>query len=144
MTRLITRQRRTRAAARRTFGVLVVMWLNMVILPCAAASVSDHTCPHCPPAEQAQLAAHHGQHKASTEPTCASMQSPCCDVDEVNVEARNGKLKVKDVFDDTFAPVATPLAVSAVADQTIVDDAHPPDPGGSSTPLYILYCVYLD
>ena len=140
----MTRQRRTRAAARRTFGVLVVMWLNMAILPCAAASVSEHTCPHCPPAEQAELATHHGQHKASTQPTCASLQSTCCDVDEVNVDARSGKLKVKDVFDDTFAAIATPLAVSAVAYQAIVDDAHPPDPGVSSTPLYILYCVYLD
>jgi len=144
MIRLMTRQRRTRAAARRCFGVLVVMWLNMAILPCAAASVSDHTCPHCPPAEQAELAAHHGQHKASTEPPCASMQSQCCDLDEVNVDARSGKLKVKDAFDDTLAPVAMPLAVLPVVDHAIVDDVHPPDPGGSSTPLYILYCVYLD
>jgi hypothetical protein len=120
------------------------MWMNMAILPCAVASVSDHTCPHCPPAEQAEMAAHHWQHKAGTEPTCASMQSQCYDLDEVSVDARSGKLKVEDVFDDTFAPVVTPLAVSAVADQAIVDDAYPPDPGGSSTPLYILYCVYLD
>lgn len=118
------------------------MWLNMAILPCAAASVMDHTCPDCPPAEQAELAAHHGQHKASTEATCASMQSQCCDLDEVNVDARSGK--IKDAFDDTFAPVATPLAVSPVADQAISDDTHPPDPGGSSTALFFLYCAYLD
>jgi hypothetical protein len=72
------------------------------------------------------------------------MQSQCCDLDEVNVDARSGKLKVKDAFDDTSAAVATPLAVSPVAYQAIADDTHPPDPGGSSTPLYILYCVYLD
>ena len=144
MIRLVTKQRRTRAATRRCFGVLIVIWLNMAILPCAAASVSDHDCPNCPPAEQAELAAHHGQHKASTEATCVSMQAQCCDLDEVNVDARSGKLKVKDAFDDTFAPVATPLAVSPVADRAIADDARPPNPGGSSTPLYILYCVYRD
>ena len=131
-------------AARRNFGVLVVIWLNMAILPCAAASLVEHACPHCPPVEHAEMAAHHGQHQANTELTCASMQSQCCDLDEANVDVRSGKLKVKYVFDDTAMIVAAPLTVSPVAERALVHDIHPQNPRGSSTPLYILYCVYLD
>lgn len=130
-------------AARRNFGVLVVMWLSMAILPCAAANMSDLTCPHCPPTAHAEMAAHHGQHQAETKPACVSMQSQCCSLDEANVDVRNGKLEVKDAFDDTAMIVAAPLAVSPVAERALVRDIHPPDPGGSSTPLFILYCVYL-
>ncbi len=131
-------------AARRNFGVLVVMWLNMAILPCAAANMSDLTCPHCPPTAHAEMAAHHGQHQAVTKPACASMQSQCCDLDEANVDNRSGKLKVKDAFDDTAMIVAAPLVVSPVAERALVHDIHPQILGGRSTPLYILYCVYLD
>ncbi len=123
-------------------ALLAVMWLNMVITPCAMAFESDdHDCPHCPPAEEHSMAGHHGHGKV--ERSCATMQSECCDLAEATVESRPDKSQFKAYPD--IAPIgAAMLADLLLPDDRAVTAADPPGPPGPSQRLHVLNCVYLD
>ena len=123
-------------------ALLAVMWLNMVITPCAMAFESDdHDCPHCPPAEEHSMAGHHGHGKV--ERSCATMQSECCDLADATVESRPDKSQFKSLPD--IAPIgAAILADLLLPNYRAVTAADPPDPPGPSQRLHVLNCVYLD
>lgn len=72
------------------------------------------------------------------------MQADCCDAAVAGVDARTGKLSIKQGGEQP-ALVAPPLRLVPAAprqmDRSTVD---PPDDPPRSRPLHIVYCVYLD
>lgn len=130
---------------RSVLGLIAVLWLNMAVLPCAMALEGGGDCPHCPPpAVEHEMAAHHGHGANNATPACATMQSECGDLDKVSIDARSGKLDVKPTPELVIisAPVITQLP--SLTPGHINDVSDPPDISGSSPPLHVLYCVYLD
>lgn len=132
------------ALRRKVLGLLTVLWLNMAVLPCAMAFESSETCPHCPPADEHEMASHHGHIEAQAEPPCASVQAECCDLVDASVDTRGGKLKVKPASEVVLAtaPAIFELPLRTSAQRHVTSD--PPDIAGSSPPLHVLFCVYLD
>lgn len=135
-----TLRNRLFSAPRRSVGVFVVCWFNLVVTPCAIAMQVEQGCPHAPALVE-QASGHHGHHDTSPVPDCEAMASGCCDFADASLDTRFGK--VKDTGDDvaiTSMPwpwlANRPLAAQIVA-------THPPDPVGFSPPLHKLYCVYL-
>jgi hypothetical protein len=104
----------------------------------------DHDCPHCPPSQDMQMAGHHDHQADNAGPGCETSQSGCGDIDDFSLDGRNtpGKLKAKPM----------PVAIVAPASPTVVHNpigftttaADPPDLVASTTPLHLLYCVFLD
>ena len=136
-----TLRNRLHAAPRRWFGVLVVCWLNLVILPCAMAMPVEEGCPHAPAAVE-QASGHHGHHDAGPAHDCTTAASDCCDFVDASLDTRGGKLKNTN-GDVAITIVSLPwLADYALTGLTVAP--HPPDPVGFSPPLRKLYCVYLN
>lgn len=147
MNSLATLRQRQIPWARRVLGLFVVVWLNLVLQPCAMAmgAVEDHDCPHCPPSHARQHDGHDMSSEASRDMPCATSAADCSVFDEANVDGRTGQLKLKNA--PTELPVAMVASAERYADvqpkRTIVvrpPDTHPPD---SSRSLNTLYCVYL-
>lgn len=121
-------------------ALLAVMWLNMAVMPCAMAFESgEHDCPHCPPADEQEMAGHHGHDQAKSP--CATMQSECCDAEAATLESRADKSKKST---DAVYVVAPPAAGPVARPTTIATVADPPDPPDAFPPRHILFCVYLD
>ena len=131
MTRLATK-------TRGVWALLVAVWLNLAVLPCAMAfETADHDCPHCPPVEE--HAGHHGHHQAKAEASCDD--SPCCDAGEATLETRNGKTKQSADVVIAGLPAIPELPSRASRHPA---NADPPDPPGAFPPRHVLFCVYLD
>ena len=141
-------RRRQTPWARHALGVIVVMWLNLVLQPCAMAfgGNSDQDCPDCPPAHSQ----HDGHEMASMDIAdlgmpCAGISADCGVLDDLNYDGRNAQLKVKDAPDDSpvvvlpFANLATDIKPARRAYLRPIQ-RHPPGP---SPALNKLYCVYL-
>lgn len=125
-------------------ALLAVMALNLVVLPCAMAfGLEDHDCPHCPPAEQHEMAGHHGHEEVASTP-CAEAQSTCCEVETASVDSRGSKLKVRDTADFEALPAANITIAPAHTAPHCEPAAQPPDPPGAFPPRHKLFCVYLD
>jgi len=123
-------------------ALLAVAWLNLAVMPCAMAFESaEHDCPHCPPAEVHEMAGHHGHGEAKR--SCATMQSDCCDISTATVESRTAKSKSGHTPD--IVQISGPATAKLSARYSLfAPAADPPDPPGTSPPLYVLNCVYLD
>lgn len=141
-------RRRQAPWVRRAFGVFVVMWLNLVLQPCAMAfdGVPDQDCPDCPPAHL-----QHDGHEmlsmdmADHEMPCAGASADCGVLDDLTYDSRHTQLKVKDAPDDS--PVAALPFAEMVVDinpgrhaYLLPIQRHPPGPPPA---LNKLYCVYL-
>lgn len=136
-----TLRNRLHSAPRLWFGVLVVCWLNLVILPCAMAMPAEQGCPHTPAVVE-QASGHHGHHDISTVHDCVTAASDCCEFVDASLDTRGGKLK--NTTDDVAITV---VSLPWLTDYSLIEQAvvpHPPDPVGFSPPLHKLYCVYLD
>lgn len=140
MTRFPTFWHRGNTATRRGLGVLMIVWLNLLITPCAMAFEAEHSCPH----DQASAHHEHGQAgQATVEHPCASMEEDCCDVGIASFDARSGDIKLKDTPEAAYvaAPGFAELQMQFPAWVAPVVD--PPDPPGAFPPLHVLNCVYL-
>lgn len=132
------------ADTHKAISVLVILWANLALQPCAIASENDHDCPHCPPAQEDEMAAHHGHHgDAEAAQPCATMQSDCCDQPEANVGERNAQLKIKNVFEQPALVSVEAPWLSRVAVAQAVFATGPPPPLAASPPLHLLHCVFL-
>jgi hypothetical protein len=131
------------ALRRNVLGLLAIVWINMAVLPCAMAFQVEDDCPHCPPAEQHEMAAHQGHGKATAKPPCATSQPDCCDVVAASIDTRGGQLEFKPASE--LALVTTPAVanVPARAARHVGPRSDPPDICGSSPPLHVLFCIYL-
>lgn len=140
----ITARRKPAANRPKVLGLIAMVWLNMVILPCAMAFQGAELCPHCPPAGEHEMAGHHGHGEIQSEPAGTVVQSECCDQQEASVDARSAKLQANPASEVVFvtAPATTGLPARATAERHCAAD--PPGLSGVSPPLHVLFCVYLD
>ena len=128
----------------RWLGVLVAVWLNLAVQPCAMALGVDRDCPHCPPVDHEAMAAHHGHHAEESSTGCDSLLSECGETDDFSIDGRFSSNKAKDKVED-LQIVAVPLLAALpgpVAYTTTAAD--PPRPAAPPPPLYLLNCVFLD
>ena len=140
-----TAARRNPAALRpQVLGLLTVLWLNMAVLPCAMAFESAETCPHCPPADEHEMASHHGHGEAEAQPACATAQVECCDLDEASVDTRGGSPEARPASDVVVVTASPVAAVPVRTSGQCYCATGPPDAPGVAPPLHVLYCVYLD
>ena len=131
--------------ARRVWGLLVVLCLNMAVLPCAmAVGLDSHECAHCPPAEQHEMAAHHGHDEQQLRSPCAEAQSQCCEFEAASIDTRAGKLKVRDTGDLEIVAMPSPAADTARTALGVDVVIEPPDPPAAFPPRHLLFCVFLD
>ena len=128
----------------RWLGVLVAVWLNLAVQPCAMALGLDDGCPHCPPVDHAAMDAHHGHHAEEVDAGCDSLLSDCGETDDFNIDGRFSFSKAKDTTDDVQAVAVAPVAAQLSRIGFTTTAADPPRPVGSSPPLYLLNCVFLD
>ena len=144
MFRPIAARRKPAALRRKVLGLLTVLWLNLAVLPCAMAFESAETCPHCPPADEHEMASHHGHGDVEARPACATVQVDCCDPSEASIDTRGGKLEARPASEVVFvmAPPIAALPVRSPGQRYCATD--PPDAPGVAPPLHVLYCVYLD
>ena len=137
------RIRRPFPGARKGLG-LALVWLNLVVTPCAFALEADHGCPHMPPAEMAAMSGHHDHGAMHQAPACSSLQSECCDVATASVDSRLGKLE----SGGAEAIAAVPFDTLGLVDQQAGGSERiaprPPDVDDHSPPRHVLFCVYLD
>jgi len=122
----VFRQSRAKRAPRRLFGVLIVCWLNLTLLPCAIAFESDEHCVHM---------------AAEQRPDCDMVSAECCDLADAVVDGRSGKFEFS--ADDLFAHALAPSWPALQLQVTSIDDGRPPDRGRRFTPRHVLHCVYL-
>lgn len=139
--------------ARRALGIVAVVWLNIVLQPCAMAlgAAEQHDCPGCPPSPTGQHMDHGSQVHDMSGHESSPAHSPCitnaydCSLNSAfDHDARSVKPKLKD------SPNELPLAIHP--DVTIAPKKVPAEyigrhrsqspPPGSSRPLNILYCTY--
>ncbi len=142
----INRNRR-RLTARRAFGAFVVVWLNLILQPCAMAIGSEPDCPNCPPSHTHFI----DGHKMASSDTvkqampCASGAVDCDILDDFNHDGRTAQLKVKDAPDEL--PIALLSATDLASGIKPVSQPDPSpvclDPPGPPPALTKLYCVYL-
>jgi len=131
-------------ASRRVLSLLVVFWLNLVAAPCSMAFDGDHSCVHCPPAQEQHGASHHAHHGDTASSDCDTLNSDCSDSTTASVDARQSQLKSK--FKDSaelVMIVATPWHDTApVAAAFTLATRVPPDPVAAPPPTYLLNCVF--
>lgn len=110
---------------RRASALLLAICLNLALVPCTMALEvveQGHDC--CPPEIQLEAA-------------------ECCELDEVNVDARSGAVKPYDTPDVEAAP--PPMSCRAnPAHARYIASVAPPDPPGNFPPIHKLNCVYLN
>jgi len=138
-----TRQARSTVTS-RVLAVVVALWLNLAMQPCAMAFGNDQDCPHCPPQQDMQMAGHHGPKTDNAGTDCETSQSDCSEIDDFSIDGRNSlsKLHAKPLPVAIVAP-ASPMAIlNPIGFSTTAAD--PPRPVASSTPLHLLNCVFLD
>ena len=132
------------ASASRWLGVAVALWLNLAVQPCAMALGVDDECPHCPPAHDHEMAAHHGHHDIEIKAGCDSPLSDCADSDDFSIDGRSSQAKLKDKSDAPIiiAPASQEEALGPVYYSTTAAD--PPRRVAASPPIHLLNCVFLD
>jgi hypothetical protein len=128
----------------RWLGVLVAVWLNLAVQPCAMALGLDDGCPHCPPMDHEAMDAHHGHHAEEADAGCDSPLSDCGESDDFSIDGRFFFSKSKDTVDDSEAIVVAPAAAQPGTVGFTTTAADPPRPVGAPPPLYLLNCVFLD
>lgn len=133
-----------KVATNKLLSTLLVLWANLALQPCAIAAGSDHDCPHCPPAQDESMSAHHGHHgQMEAAQPCATMQPDCCDQEATSVGPRGADLKVKGLADQPalITEIAPWLDTRSI--DRPVSATGPPVPIATSPPIHVLNCVYL-
>ena len=123
--------------------MFAAVWLSLALQPCAMAMGDDHDCPHCPPEHEHEMASHHGHAAANEAPPCASLEAQCGDIDDV-IDSRTGKLKAKDISGFVLAVSSEVAGIDVRGARCVHSAADPPLLAGSSPPLHVLHCVYLN
>jgi hypothetical protein len=133
--------------ARSALGVFAVLWLNLVLQPCAMAFGGDGECPSCPPEMDHSGMSHHGDARdsSSVDVPCATTSFDCALVDDYSHDGRGGQLKLKDVPNNTsVAIIETNIVLPNVPRLALRNfDRYRFAAPGAAPPLNVLYCVYL-
>jgi len=140
LSQLANIRKQQRSWGRGALGLFVAVWLNLALQPCAMAYSMDVEQPPM------QMHEHGGMHGDMVEPMpCADGLTDCSIVDDVNHDARDGQLKLKDTAGDMPAAIALQeisLPFRAPTD-TLLRPRYTSGHAGASPPLHVLYCVYL-
>jgi hypothetical protein len=115
----------TALGQRRVGAFLLAVSLNLAIVPCTMALEvveQGHDC--CPPKLQLEA-------------------SECCEIDDVSVDARSGLFGPDDQPEPDSASSYTAAEALNNGFERYAVGVDPPDPPGTSPPLYKLNCVYL-
>lgn len=127
LTALRNKQRRLTP---RLLAALGVVWLNMVLNPCAMAlgEPDEPDCPHCPPVQHCD----------------EQISESCRFIDSIDSDGRTHQTQVPDFSDYAYAlpPVPAPVANLAIDVSAITSFLLTTGPPGPR--LHIRYCVYLD
>jgi hypothetical protein len=126
--------------------MLVVVWLNMALQPCAMAFGNEQDCPQCPPAHSREMPSQDSHDRALEDAPCYVGASQCAFSDDYNYDGRSVQIKVKDAPSDVPVAIAPAVVGLSLAD-TVSASLGPDDPShrpGVPRSLNILYCVYLD
>lgn len=133
------------AAKSPALAVVVALWVNVAVQPCAMAFGTEaDDCLHCPPAHEGSMAMMHGDHADATSNDCVSMSGACGEITEFGVDSRGSQSTPKDKA-DVVATLATwpqePIDCGVGCSSSAAD---PPDPVSPPLPIHILNCVFLD
>ena len=134
---------RRRRPGLRVCGLFAAVWLNLALQPCAMAMEADLDCPHCPPQHEQHMAGHAGHAVEAQKAPCDSLDTDCCDLDDVSVDGRAGQAKLKEMGE---APVAITVVVASPAvrvPKSACPATGPPRWAADSPPIHVLNCVYL-
>lgn len=143
-----TNRQRSSTAARRGLGVLVLLWLNLVLTPCAMALGAEHACDHLPAKgmeSMQEMAGHHEHGVEHQAPPCDSVQAECCDIVDITVDTRKDSKSLQAQADSGAMSLASGYtALQDVRSARFVVAADPPDPPHAHVPHHVIFCVYLD
>jgi hypothetical protein len=149
-----TSMRTSGSAARRGLGVLVVVWLNLAITPCAMAFGAEHACDHMPTAGAHDMPGHHdhdADHQAANchgtnnkAPSCDSLQAACCDLADVTFDARSDDKSLQKPSGNVALTASGYEALHVFQPATAGVAFDPPDPPPERAARHALFCVYLD
>ena len=139
-----TSRRSAATPAGRVLAVVLALWINLAVQPCAMAMGTDGDCPHCPPSAMHDMSMAHGHHDMDVEADCATFGSDCGDVDDFGIDSRGAQAKLKDKAEVPAVscalppdPISGPAGFSTTA-------ADPPETAAAPPPTYLLNCVFLD
>ena len=146
MSPLPVSRRKRISRARRALGVFAVVWLNLVLQPCAIAFEDSEECPRCPAEMDGSGMSHHGDSHDSgnSAAPCATSGSDCTFVDDYSHD-RGGYAKLKDAPNNASVAVVDTNLVPSNVSRTMSQGVkrHTFAAPGAAPPLNILYCVYL-
>ena len=132
---------RSKSASRRLLAALALLSLNLAAMPCTMALEAAPDSGHCPSMSE-RVKTHEDHQQPVVEKDCISLQSDCCSVDGLALEARGGADKLQK--DAQFLVSSSPSWPTLQARPFPVDELRPPDIKVSFPPLHVLNCVYLD
>ena len=149
MTIFANRMRTSGSAARRGLGVLVLVWLNLALTPCAMALGADHACDHMPAAGAHDMSGHHDHGADHNDaigkaPSCDSLQAACCDLADVTVDARGDGKSPQKPSGNVALAASGYEALHVFQPATVGVAVDPPDPPPERAARHALFCVYLD
>lgn len=130
--------------SKRAFSVLLLVWFNLAMLPCAMAFEKESDCPACPSGHEQAMASHHSHGDALESPAGATTQPDCCDLGQVNFDDRAQKFEKQDGDKTDFIVVSHFENVRPPAAHRNWNPSAPPDLVSGSPRLHALNCVYLD
>lgn len=146
MSPLPVSRRKRNLRARSAVAFFAIVWLNLVLQPCAIAFDGTEDCPRCPPETEHSGMSHHGDShdSASTGIPCATSSSDCTFVDNYNHD-RGGYTKLKDAPNTASVAIVDTNLVPSNVSRTMPRNRnrHAFIPPGGAPPLNVLYCVYL-
>jgi hypothetical protein len=130
--------------SKTTFGVLLLAWFNLTMLPCAMAAgdIADRTGSSM--GRTQMMPSPHMQHAAMDAPPCVTLQSECCDLGQVIFGDSTPKFEKKPGVATGLlaAPAYSELRPPTL--RRVWQPSDPPDLGGGWPRLHVIHCVYLD
>ncbi len=130
--------------AGRVLAVVLALWVNLAVQPCAMAMGADSDCPHCPPAVEHTVAGAHKHHGEDIASDCGSLAADCGEFDDFSVDSRGAQSKLKDNAEDIAPLPVLPGEPPAIPPVIPLAATGPPDIAVVPPPLHLLNCVFLD
>ena len=124
--------------SRRAFSVLLLVWFNLAMLPCAMAIEKESGCPACPVGHEQELVSHHSHGDGD------ALQPDCCDLGQVNFDDRAQKFEKQDSDQLDFVVASQFDNLRPPTVRRNWNPSAPPDLVSGSPRLHALNCVYLD
>ncbi len=132
-------------------GLFVVVWLNVILQPCAMAfgGDSDHGCMHCPPAISGEASSHSAHEADPSElgsAPCETNASQCAFLDDFKFDGRTAKAKIEDAPADVPVGILPSAAAFPLGDSLsllagMADRSYLPGDPPSFTVLYGVYLI---